>query len=109
MADNDEGRVESRLAAVGRGFSATPERIAKLQAQADALAKQRQGKPTRTFSKVLGAKPEPQLSRKAHFREQRKAALPKKGPKPSGRGLRIKQSIDAEFDGAQKEDIVLKG
>ena len=109
MADNDDGKVESRLAGIGRGFSATPERIAKLQAQAEALARQPTGKPQRSFAKVLGSKPSPEASRRSKFRDKRQADLPKKGPRPTGNGSRLKRQLDDDLSEGLKEDVVLKG
>ena len=109
MADNDDGRVESRLAAIGRGFSATPERIAKLQKQAEALSRQSTAKPERSFAKVLGERPPPTSSRRTQFRDQRKAALPKKGPRPTAAGLKLKRELEEGLDEVTKSDeIVLK-
>ena len=109
MADNDDGRVESRLAGIGRGFSATPERIAQLQKQAEALAKQPTGKPERSFAKALGDRPGRIQSRREQFRDQRKAALPKKGPIPTGTGMKLKRELERDLDdkGGDKE-VVLK-
>ena len=110
MADNDDGRVESRLAAIGRGFSATPERIAKLQAQAEALAKKAPHKSGRSFSRVLGDRPAPEVSRRVQFREKRKAALPKKGPRPTAESARLKQQLETDLPSDDlKWDIILKG
>lgn len=110
MADNDDGRVESRLAAIGRGFSATPERIAKLQAQAEALAKQPTGKPERSFSRVLGERPAPKLSRRAEFRDKRQASLPQKGPVPTGASLRLKHKLEEDLTTSEKKsEFVVKG
>ena len=108
MAENDDGRVESRLAAVGRGFSATPERIAKLQAQAEAIERQNPAKPSKSFSSVLGDKPSRPQSRNAAFRDERKAALPKRGPRPTmvQIGLRAKLKIEDE---ESPEPVVIKG
>ncbi len=109
MAENDDGRVESRLAAIGRGFSSTPERIAKLQAQAEALAKQPSGKPQRSFSKVLGSRPAPVASRRVQFREERKSALPEKGPRPSGHGARLRRKLHDDLDDELTTEVVIKG
>ena len=109
MADNDDGRVESRLAAVGRGFSATPERIAKLQAQAEALAKQPMGKPERSFSRVLGERPAPPISRQTAFRDKRQASLPQKGPVPTGASLRLKHKLEEDLATSEKKsEFVVK-
>lgn len=109
MAENDDGRVESRLAGIGRGFSATPERIAKLQAQAEALARQPTGEPLKSFSSVLGEKPSAPKSRNAQFRDQRKAALPKRGPRPTLGQLALKSQLSGEKDSKEPEDIIIKG
>ena len=109
MADNDDGRVESRMAAIGRGFSATPERIAKLQEQAEALAKKPAGPPVRSFSRVLGDRPAPEVSRRAQFRDQRKAALPRKGPMPTGHSAKIKRELEKDLEQvSNSKDVVLK-
>lgn len=109
MADNDDGRVESRLAAIGRGFSATPERISKLQAQAEALARQPAGKPQRSFSRVLGERPAPEVSRRERLRDKRQAELPKKGPRPTGASLRLKLELDKDLENSEKQgELVLK-
>ena len=109
MADNDDGRVESRLAGIGRGFSATPERIAQLQKQAEALAKQPMGKPERSFAKALGDRPVPSPSRRAQFRDQRKAALPKKGPIPTAAGMKLKREIEQDLEDKNgNKEVVLK-
>ena len=109
MAENDDGKVESRLAAIGRGFSATPKRIAKLQAQAEALARQPVGKPERSFASVLGSKPAAEQSRRSKFRDQRKANLPKKGPRPTGVSAKLKRQLDDELEDETQEDVVIKG
>lgn len=109
MAENDDGRVESRLAAIGRGFSATPERIAKLQAQAQALARQPTSKPTKSFSSVLGEKPAQPQSRNSKFRDQRKAALPKRGPRPTLGQMGLRSKLSSDEDLKDEQDVILKG
>ena len=109
MADNDDGRVESRLAGIGRGFSSTPERIAQLQKQAEALAKQPRGKPERSFARALGDRPGPTQSRRAQFRDKRKAALPKKGPIPTATGMKLKREMEKDLDDkGNNKEVVLK-
>ena len=109
LAENDGGRVESRPAAIGRGFSATPERIAKLQSQVEALERQPSGELSKSFSSVLGEKPAAPQSRKVQFRDQRKAALPKRGPRPTLGQLGLKSRLWAEEDSKEPEDIIIKG
>lgn len=107
LAEEDEGRVESRMAVVGRGFSATPERIAKLREQSEALDKQYRPKPSRRFSDVIDSKPAPEPSRKARFRDSRKQALPQRGPRPSLGQLGLKSKLSVEEE--DPEQVVLKG
>ncbi|MBT6176728.1 MAG: hypothetical protein HOI23_05735 [Deltaproteobacteria bacterium] len=109
MAENDDGRVESRLAAVGRGFSATPERIAKLQAQAEAIERQNPAKPSKSFSSVLGDKPLRPQSRSAAFRDERKAALPKRGPRPTMAQMGLKAKLKLDDETEPTEPVVIKG
>ena len=109
MADNDDGRVESRLAGIGRGFSATPERIAKLQEQSEALARQARAKPSRSFSKVLGQKPERQVSRREQFRNKRKDSLPRKALRPSGLAGKFRRQLESDLEDPSRDEVILKG
>ena len=109
MADNDDGRVESRLAGIGRGFSATPERIAKLQQQSEAMTRQARAQPTRSFSKILGQKPEPSISRREQFRNKRRESLPRKALRPSGIAGRLRRQLESDLEEPSADDVILKG
>ncbi len=102
----DDRRVEPRTVLVGRGMT-TPERIAELEQRAKDAEKVSRGKPTRAFSDVLGSAPT-STPRVLNKKEQRLAALPKKGPTPGlvHPGQREAFGRDGEDS---DETVVLKG
>lgn len=107
LAEHDDRRVESRMAGVGRGFSATPERIAELQKRAAQLERQSFGPPTRPFAEVIGSKPAPPQSRREQMRNKRHLAKPARGPRPTFASSLLKERMNDELDADEK--VVLKG
>ncbi len=103
MAEGDDQRVESRMAAIGRGCSATPERIEALRQKAEKLSRVRQGPPARAFGAVLGDKRGPVAETEVDDEEE--APRPA-GPKPSlsHPGQRERFGL-----GAKKTSVILKG
>ena len=102
MAEGDDQRVESRMAAIGRGFSATPERIEALRQRAERLGRVRSGPPARAFGAVLGDKRPTQDDTEESPPEESRPA----GPKPS---LRHPGQRDQFGLQKKKTTIILKG
>ena len=105
LAEGDDQRVESRMAAVGRGFSATPERIEALRQQAERLDRVRSGPPARAFGSVLGAK-RPNQGSAAEDQDARAEEAQPAGPKPS---LSHPRQRDQFALGKKKATVILKG
>ena len=102
MAEGDDQRVESRMAAIGRGFSATPERIESLRQQAERLHRVRQGPPARAFGSVLGDKRPAQDEAEPVDTDDPKPTGPK--PSISHPGQRDRFALKAK-----KTTVILKG
>ena len=105
LAEGDDQRVESRLAAIGRGFSATPERIEALRQQAERLHRVRTGPPARAFGSVLGSKRSVTDSADVDEESQPEVGQPT-GPKPS---LSHPRQQDQFALGKKKTTVILKG
>ena len=107
MAENDGNRVESRLPTMGRGFGATPERIADIQQRAAELEKLNKPKPTESFQKVFSRRAGAKSAQEPTEKEKRFKSLPKRGPVP---GL-VHPSLRDVYgrDGEADDNVVIKG
>ncbi len=107
MAEYDEGRVEPKTVLVGMGMGVTPERLGEIEQRRKELEKLSRPKPTRRFGDVMarrGGRGEPPA---ASAKEQKRRALPKKGPRPSL--VHPAQRDALGRDGSEDESVVLKG
>lgn len=107
MAGSDDGRVEVRLSLVGRGSATTPERIAELEKQAKELDQARKPKPTKSFGALVAAKGANAAAAPPSSKDAKRAALPKKAPRPG-----LAHPAQRDMYGREDDDdgpIILKG
>ncbi len=103
MAEGDDQRVESRMQAIGRGFSATPEKIEALRQKAERLERANRGPPARAFGAVLGDKRGP-----ASEAEDDESQEPERqvGPRPALSHPRQREQFGLD---KKKTTVILKG
>lgn len=104
MADDDR-RVETRLALLGRGSGTTPERIAELEARARESEKLHRAKPTKSFAAMVNTQAKPEAEKKpARAKKEREL---KSTPRPGLAHPSQRETFGRED--AKDDTVVLKG